>query len=150
MDPAGLRVRKEFDDFPCAHRSWAHDGRCRFVHGYARSFVIDFACDELDPATGFVVDFGQLRDVHALLAAQFDHTTVVAADDPELELFEQLADKGLVDLRVMTHSGMEGAADWVFRHVDELIGLTTGGRVRVVRVEARESTKNAVVLDRAH
>ena len=31
----------------------------------------------------------------------FDHTTVVAKDDPELEMFEGLANKGLIQLRVL-------------------------------------------------
>lgn len=148
LPAACYRVRKEFDDLPCSHRSWAHDGRCRFLHGYERRFTIDFRCDELEPGTGFVVDFGQLREVRELLQRQFDHTTIVSADDPELALFEQLDERGVIDLRVMEHSGMEGAARWVMARVDALIGELTAGRVSVERVEARESRKNALILEK--
>jgi 6-pyruvoyltetrahydropterin/6-carboxytetrahydropterin synthase len=139
-------VRKLFDDLPCTHRSWAHKGKCRFLHGYERSFEIEFVCSEREVATGFVIDFGGLKGVRELLEAQFDHTTIVARDDPDMALFEMFAAKGLVDLRVMDGSGMEAAAGWVMEHTDRLIREATGNRVWVSRVEARESRKNAVVL----
>ncbi|NJC73094.1 6-carboxytetrahydropterin synthase [Planosporangium thailandense] len=143
---ADFRVRKLFDDLPCCHRSWAHGGKCAFLHGYERSFEIEFACAELDPATGFVVDFGDLKEVRRLLSDQFDHTTLVAENDPERELFEQLGRRGVVDLRIMANTGMEGAAEWALEHADRIVRDRTGGRVRVTRVCARESRKNAVTL----
>lgn len=143
---ARYRVTKLFDDLPCCHRSWAHQGRCAFLHGYERSFLIEFACRELEPETGFVVDFSALKAVRAMLAEQFDHTTLIAADDPELPAFRELAARGVVDLRVMAHTGMEGAAHWVYETVDALMRKTTGGRAWVTSVEARENRKNAVTL----
>jgi 6-pyruvoyltetrahydropterin/6-carboxytetrahydropterin synthase len=140
------RVSKLFDDLPCCHRAWAHQGRCAFLHGYERSFVIEFACQELEPGTGFVVDFGALKAVRAALAEQFDHTTLIAADDPELAAFTELAARGVIDLRVMAHTGMEGAARWVYETVDVMMRQATGGRAWVTSVEARESRKNAVTL----
>ncbi len=142
-------MTKVFDDYPCAHRSWAHDGRCRFLHGYERSFTVTFVASELEADTGFVIDFGGLKDVRALLAEQFDHTTVVAIDDPEVVRFQALHDAGILDLRLMHHPGMEGAARWVLERVGQLVCERTAGRVRVTAVEARESRKNAVTA-RAH
>lgn len=144
--PARYTVTKLFDDLPCTHRSWAHSGKCAFLHGYERSFEIEFGCRELEPKTGFVVDFSQLKDVRALLQRQFDHTTLIAADDPQREVFEELGRLGVVDLRIMAHTGMEGAAEWVYDHADRLVRGRTLDRVRVLRVVARESRKNAVVL----
>lgn len=144
--PARFSVVKLFDDLPCSHRSWAHGGKCAFLHGYERCFEIEFGCERLEAGTGFVVDFGELKQVRALLQEQFDHTTLVATDDPELELFEELARREVIDLRVMAHTGMEGAAEWAYEHVDCLIRDATGDRVRVTRVVARESRKNAVVF----
>jgi 6-pyruvoyltetrahydropterin/6-carboxytetrahydropterin synthase len=144
--PARFSVVKLFDDLPCAHRSWAHGGKCAFLHGYERSFEIEFGCSEFEAGTGFVVDFSDLKEVRALIQEQFDHTTLIARDDPERELFERLERAGAMDLRIMDHTGMEGAAQWVYRNVDRLIRERTGGRVRVIRVNARESRKNAVVF----
>jgi 6-pyruvoyltetrahydropterin/6-carboxytetrahydropterin synthase len=146
-DPAAAalyRVTKLFDDLPCCHRSWAHDGKCAFLHGYERSFTVEFAAERLEPGTGFVVDFGALKDVRRMLERQFDHTTLIAADDPELALFEDLHARRLIDLRVMDQPGMEGGARWVFDQTDALVRDRTDGRVHVTRVEARESRKNAV------
>ncbi|MEU6331250.1 6-carboxytetrahydropterin synthase [Streptomyces sp. NPDC047049] len=143
---AGFTVTKLFDDLPCTHRSWAHDGKCAFLHGYERSFEIEFGCTELEPKTGFVVDFGDLKEVRALLQRQFDHTTLIAADDPYRDLFEELGRSGVIDLRIMDHTGMEGAAAWVHDQVNRLVHNRTVGRVCVLRVVARESRKNAVVF----
>ncbi|WAX76553.1 6-pyruvoyl trahydropterin synthase family protein [Streptomyces sp. KMM 9044] len=143
---AAFTVTKLFDDLPCCHRSWAHDGKCRFLHGYERSFEIEFACAELDPTTGFVVDFSALKNVRDLLNRQFDHTTLVAGNDPERPLFEELAARGVIDLRIMEHTGMEGAAAWVMDEAGRLIHEATSGRVWIRRVEARECRKNSVTL----
>lgn len=141
------RVTKRFDDLPYAHRTWSHPGRCRFLHGYACSFVLTFEADELEETTGFVIDLSALKDVRDVLQQQFDHTTVIAADDPELGLFQMLHDRGLLDLRVLPRAGLEGAAAWVLESIGPHIAHRTGGRVRLVSVEARESPKNAVVVD---
>lgn len=141
-----FRVRKLFDDLPCCHRSWANQGNCAFLHGYERRFDIEFCCSSLEPKTGFVVDFGALKVIRDALRQQFDHTTLIAEEDPELPLFKQLASRGVIVLRVMANTGMEGAARWVFDTANRLVSEATGGRVWVTRVEARESRKNAVTL----
>jgi len=41
---------------------------------------------------------------------------------------------------------MEGSAAWVFDTAERIVGLATGGRVWVSRVEAWESRNNAVTL----
>jgi 6-pyruvoyltetrahydropterin/6-carboxytetrahydropterin synthase len=146
---AVFRVRKLFDDLPCCHRSWAHHGKCFFLHGYELTFEIEFSCAEREPRTGFVVDFGALKDIRAALQHQFDHTTLIATDDPQRDLFEQLAEHGVIDLRIMEHTGMEGAAAWVFETADRIVGGATGNRVWVTQVEARECRKNAVTLTAA-
>ncbi|MFD6517041.1 6-pyruvoyl tetrahydropterin synthase family protein [Rhodococcus sp. NPDC060176] len=149
---AAFTVTKFFDDLPCCHRSWAHDGKCRFLHGYERSFEVEFACSALDSVTGFVIDFGALKDVRALLNRQFDHTTLVAENDPDRQLFEELDSRGVIDLRVMKHTGMEGAAAWVTEEAGRLVREASDGRVWICRVTARECRKNSVTLtsDRVH
>ncbi|KDM90808.1 6-carboxytetrahydropterin synthase [Photobacterium galatheae] len=139
-------VTKMFDDLPCSHRAWAQQGKCSFLHGYERVFTIEFGCNELEKDTGFVIDFGAMKTIRALLQDQFDHTTVIAENDPELELFQALSEKQIIDLRVMHHPGMEGAAEWVFHNVDALVKRQTNHRVHVLKVEARESRKNAVTF----
>jgi 6-pyruvoyltetrahydropterin/6-carboxytetrahydropterin synthase len=142
-----MSVVKTFDDLPCVHRAWRHEGRCRLLHGYSRSFDVEFTADELD-ANGFVVDFSALDDVRELLREQFDHTVLVERDDPLFDEFVRLDEAGAARVRVMDHTGMEGAAMWVLDTVDRHMSERSGGRVRVARVVARENAKNAVTVVR--
>jgi 6-pyruvoyltetrahydropterin/6-carboxytetrahydropterin synthase len=140
------QVSKTLSDFPCVHRCWQHTGKCRLLHGYDRSFTLTFEAVELDPVTGFVLDFSDMKDIKQLLDDQFDHTTIVAADDPVLPQLKELAELGVVDLRIMDHPGMEGAAKWTLEQISELLSVKTNGRVSLVAVEARENYKNAATV----
>ena len=105
-----FKSTKRFSNFSCAHRQPAHDGHCQFLHGYSRSFYFVFGADEVDPATHFVMDFSGLKKVKAWLDDTFDHTCLINADDPELELFKQLDERGIIQLR--TRRGKENNAKW--------------------------------------
>jgi 6-pyruvoyl tetrahydropterin synthase len=67
-----------FDNLPCCHRSWANQGKRFFLHGYERTFEVEFACAETEAGTGLVVDSSSLKEVRAALRYQFDHTTLIA------------------------------------------------------------------------
>ncbi|SON59939.1 hypothetical protein MSIMFI_01426 [Mycobacterium simulans] len=143
---ARFHLRKRFGDLPCCHRSWSRQGKRFFLHGYERMFEIEFACAETEPGTGLVLDTHCLKDVRAALRRQFDHTTLIAADDPQLDLFQMLADQGVIDLRIMDSTGMEACAAWVFDTVERIVGKATDGRVWVSRIEARENRNNVITL----
>jgi hypothetical protein len=143
---ARFHMRKIFDGLPCCHRSWANPGKRFFLHGCERTFDVEFACAETEPGTGVVVDGGAVGEIRTALRYQFDHTTLIAGDDPQRDLFELLAERGVVDLRIMENTGMEGSAVWVFDTVERIVGLATGGRVWVSRVEASESRNDVVTL----
>lgn len=145
MQPDRLTVTKTYADLPCSHRAWRHAGHCRFVHGYSRSFTLYFAASEVDEC-GFVVDFGSLKPLKAVLEHLFDHTLLLNADDPELPTFEALHEREVVDLRVLAHCGMEGSARLVWELADALVRQQTGGRAWCFACEARENVKNAVVF----
>ncbi len=143
---ARFHMRKLFDDLPCCHRTWANHGKRFFLHGYERTFEVEFACAETAPGTGLVVESSHLKEIRAALRYQFDHTTLIATDDPQRDLFELLAEQGVIDLRIMDNTGMEGSAAWVFDTAERIVGLATGGRVWVSRIKARESRNNVVTL----
>jgi 6-pyruvoyl-tetrahydropterin synthase len=143
---ARFHMRTLFDDLPCCHRSWANQGKRFFLHGYERTFGIEFACTETEPDSGVVLESGSVKEVRAALRHQFDHTTLIARNDPQRDLFELLAERGVIDLRIMDNTGMEGSAAWVFDTVERIVGLATGGRVWVSRVDASESRNNVVTL----
>jgi 6-pyruvoyltetrahydropterin/6-carboxytetrahydropterin synthase len=137
---------KQFSGYPCCHRQWRHSGHCRFVHGYSRSFTFWFRAHHLDHH-GFVVDFSALGELEQRLAAQFDHTFLVNADDPLLPDWRRLHDYGALDLRVMDNVGMEASAELVWGWANALLREQEGGRACCWRVEARENEKNAACYE---
>jgi len=137
---------KTFSGFPCSHRQWRHQGHCRFVHGYSRSFTVRFRAHRLD-AHGFVVDFSSLAELRERLRRQFDHTFLVNADDPLLSTWQELHAQGALDLRVMENVGMEASARLVWDWANGLLRQRDGGRSCCDRVEARENEANAACFE---
>jgi len=140
-----LRSSKTFANYPCAHRQWRHDGNCRVVHGYSRSFVFWFEAQERTKE-GFVVDFGNLRWLHDRLDAYFDHTLLLCKDDPLLPKFQELEALGACRLVIMPYGvGMEDTAQAIGEWTDSTLRTVTKGRAWVVSVEARENDKNSAI-----
>ena len=133
---------KIFKDYPCCHRQWKAESHCRFIHGYSRQFHFEFSCSHLSKEM-WVVDFGGLKSVGDRLAYLFDHTFLVAEDDPQLGLFEDLDRKGVIQMRVLKDVSMEGTAEFVYRDINPIIGELTGGRAWISKVEVRENEKNS-------
>lgn len=129
----------------CCFRQWrATHSHCRFLHGYALGVRIVFAASTLDERH-WVYNFGGLKWIRNKLVEQFDHTTVIAADDPELALFENLAARNLIQLRIMPAVGCEMFADWIFTQIAPLIQTETAGRVSVKSVEVFEHGANSAL-----
>ncbi len=133
---------KQFQDFPCCHRQWKHEGHCRFVHGYSRSFTFWFSANALD-RHGFVVDFSSLNSLHEKLKKQFDHTFLINRDDPLLPVWENLHEQGALDLRVMENVGMEFTARMVWEWANLILLERDEGRACCSGVEARENQFNS-------
>lgn len=140
-----IKSTKLFTDFPCTHRAWRDEGHCRFVHGYSRSFHFTFVCNQTDK-NGWVMDFSGLKKVRAFLSYWFDHTFLVAEDDPYLELFKSLNDKGLIQLRIMSNPSMEGTANFVLKEAQNIINTIVSGRIVLIeKVEVFENEKNSCI-----
>jgi 6-pyruvoyltetrahydropterin/6-carboxytetrahydropterin synthase len=135
---------KRFTGFPCTHRQWKADSHCRFVHGYSREFYFEFAGSERSKE-GWVVDFGGLKDLKAWLDHWFDHTFLVAQDDPALETFKKLDAEGVIQLRVLENPSMEGTAEFVYKHANEMVKKLTQNRCYITKVEVRENEKNSAI-----
>jgi len=154
--PAGrpvYRSTKTYDHnegLSCCFRQWrATHSHCQLLHGYALAFKFVFATFELDERN-WCFDFGGLKPVRAWLHDMFDHTTLVAEDDPHLPTFRELAGKGLVDLRVLPRVGCEAVAELAFNHVAQFIEQETGGRAWLESVEVREHGGNSAIYERGY
>jgi 6-pyruvoyltetrahydropterin/6-carboxytetrahydropterin synthase len=141
------RSTKSYDHsegLSCCFRQWRADSHCNLVHGYALAFTFVFATHTLDERN-WCFDFGGLKDVRKWLHDTFDHTMLVAADDPHRRTFEALARDGLADLRILPAVGCEATAKYAFDHVAAFVREETGGRVWLESVEVREHGGNSAI-----
>jgi 6-pyruvoyltetrahydropterin/6-carboxytetrahydropterin synthase len=129
----------------CCFRQWrAGHSHCQQLHGYALAFRFVFVTDRLDE-NNWCLDFGGLKEVRAWLHEIFDHTVLVATDDPELSEFERMAERGLMNLRLLPAVGCEEVARYVFAQVGKMVKADTAGRVWVESVEVREHSGNSAI-----
>ena len=142
---------KLFDGYSSVFRQWRADGtHCRFLHGYAISFRVWFEGD-LDHRH-WVFDFGGMKRAKNTIdgmspkeyfAWLLDHTTIVAEDDPRLDLFRLMDDDGIIQLRVIPAVGCERFAEFLYNKINEFLVLETNGRVKATKVEVYEHEKNS-------
>ena len=73
----------------------------------------------------------------------FDHTTCIAADDPELEMFKEMDKRGIIDLRVLENGvGCEKFAELVALYLQDIVHKETDGRASVSKVQCWEHNDN--------
>ena len=75
----------------------------------------------------------------------YDHTMIIAEDDPELATFQDLHEKGLCDLRIVPEASLESSAKSALNKANEILSEMTNGRARCFQVEARENDKNSAI-----
>ncbi len=132
----------------CCFRQWrATQSHCSLVHGYALAFKFVFATHRLDDRN-WCFDFGGLKHVRNWLHDMFDHTMIVAADDPHLELLLGLQTAGLAAVRVLPSVGCEAVAKHVFDYVATYVGNESHDRVWLESVEVREHGGNSAIYER--
>ena len=142
---------KVFDGFSTVFRQWkAEDTHCRFFHGYGISFKIYFE-GELDHRN-WVWDFGGMKRAKTQIDGKspkewmdymFDHTMVIAKDDPFIESLKLMDNAGAAQIRIVEATGAEKFAEYVFNKVNEFVKAETDNRVRVIKVKFMEHGKNA-------
>lgn len=131
--------------FSCAFRQWRAQSHCRLVHGYSLAFTFVFEARELD-CRNWVVDFGGLKPLRAILEDNFDHTTIVAEDDPEIEWFREAGRRGILRLVELPSVGCERCAEMIGKITEQLlVDLGYGDRVRLVSCEVREHGANSAI-----
>lgn len=144
---------KLFDGYSTVFRQHSAVGtHCKYLHGYGVSFRVWFK-GELDEKN-WVWDFGGMKRAKGTIDGKnpkdwldymFDHTTIIAQDDPALEVFKKLDEKGIIQLRVLPNVGAERFAEYLYNKLNEFVKSETNGRVEVSQVEFREHNKNRAI-----
>ena len=142
---------KVFDGFSTVFRQWkATTTHCRFVHGYGISFKVYFEGDLDERNWGW--DFGGMKRAKTLIDGKspkewmdymFDHTLIVAEDDPHLNAFKNMEEAGVAQVRVIPATGAEKFAEYIYTKLNKFVVTETEGRVRVTKVKFMEHGKNA-------
>ena len=152
---------KVFDGFSCCFRQWkATTTHCQYLHGYGVSFKVWFEGDLDERNWGW--DFGGMKRAKTKIDGKspkewmdymFDHTVLVAEDDPQLPYFQQAnnlpkfgeQNKGILQLRIVPATGAEKFAEYIFHKLNPFVQVETNKRVKVKQVEFREHGKNSAI-----
>ena len=149
---------KVIDGFSTCFRQWrAVNSHCSFLHGYSISFRLTFQATTLDNRY-WVQDFGftknsiklnaglphKINTIKDWFAYMFDHTTIIAKDDPGYIKFDIMDSLALIQLRTMDNVGCEAFAKFVFDFIANEI-KSNDNRVTLLSVECMENGKNSAV-----
>jgi 6-pyruvoyltetrahydropterin/6-carboxytetrahydropterin synthase len=151
MKMAKFNSTKLFDGYSTCFRQWrAEDTHCKFLHGYAVSFRVWFEGD-LDQRN-WVFDFGGMKRAKTSISGMspkeyfaflLDHTTIVAQDDPYLANFIQMEKDGIIQLRILSATGCERFAQYLYNIINTFLDEETEGRVKATKVEVYEHERNS-------
>ena len=139
---------KLFDGYSTCFRQWKADhSHWQFLHGYSLEFRVTFQ-GELDERN-WVCDFGSFKKngIKSFLKHTFDHTTIVSKDDPNIDSFIELEEKGVILMRILDHVGCEFFAEYVFKKISLFLQKdpVTRDRVSVKTVECIENKRNSAI-----
>lgn len=147
----------------CCFRQWrATHSHCSLLHGYSIGIKLIFESDTLD-SRNWVMDFGGLKLFKEWADYMFDHTLVIAHDDPERETFEALNsikggfnEQGILDLRIVEGVGCEMFAKICYNKMAELLDemkhnvhsrYPVNSTVRLVSAEVFEHDANSAIYE---
>ena len=141
-----VSTKEYVDAFPVAYRQFKADSHCNLIHGYAFSMKFHFGTNDLD-VRNWVADYGGLKELKEVLQDQFDHTLLVAENDPELEIYKELERRKIAKLTILPKLGCESLADQLYRYVKcvyipDYWGPSEAKRLWCFRVEVRETQSN--------
>ena len=125
----------------CCFRQWrSTHSHCSLLHGYSIGIKLIFESETLDDRN-WVMDFGGLKAFKEWSEYMFDHTLVVAEDDPHLEFFKRMSYLGdpphsgmgvlpngaphergaICDLRIVEAVGCEKFAEVAFKTMQHIL-----------------------------
>jgi len=156
----------------CCFRQWrAIHSHCSTLHGYSIGIRLVFECETLDDKN-WAMDFGGLKEFKAWADHMFDHTLIVAQDDPHLEFFRKMSWMGdlpisgvgsqpelkphergaICDLRVVEGVGCEMFARMCYDKMAELLASGTmrypiNPTVRIKSAEVFEHAGNSAIYE---
>ena len=133
----------------CCFRQWKADSSCKLLHGYALAFKLEFESSNLDHRN-WCVNFGGLKDIKKFLEDKFDHTLLVASDDPKKDIILDL-DRihGIANVIEIDKTGCEAIAKLVFEFTKTwLEKMNYSHDVKLLSVEVSEHEANSAIYSK--
>ena len=75
----------------------------------------------------------------------FDHTMIIAEDDPFIESFKLMDQAGAAQVRILPAVGAEKFAEYIYNKLQEFVNTETEGQVKVVQVQFMENQRNSAI-----
>jgi 6-pyruvoyltetrahydropterin/6-carboxytetrahydropterin synthase len=111
----------------CCFRQWrSTHSHCSLLHGYSIGIKLIFESETLDDRN-WVMDFGGLKAFKEWSEYMFDHTLVIAEDDPHRAMFEKMAELGLqdqggvCDIRIVPAVGCEKFSELAYKKMKNIL-----------------------------
>lgn len=151
----------------CTFRQWrANHSHCSTIHGYSLGFEFVWESEVLDEKN-WCFDFGNMKPIKEWLDYMFDHTFLVAYDDPALEEFVKLekfstllefngkaptsenrfAEGRVLKLRAVPHVGCEMVAKMTFEKANEFLARMKSGELGRYPVNPSVTLKSVKVFE---
>jgi 6-pyruvoyltetrahydropterin/6-carboxytetrahydropterin synthase len=118
----------------CCFRQWrSSHSHCSLLHGYSIGIRLVFESETLDDRN-WVMDFGGLKAFKSWADHMFDHTLIIAKDDPHLPMFLKMAELGLqdqggvCDLRLVEAVGCEKFAELAYNVMNDILQTFQSGQ----------------------
>ena len=132
----------------CCFRQWrSKHSHCSTLHGYSIGIKLIFESETLDDRN-WVMDFGGLKAFKEWSEYMFDHTLVVAEDDPHLEFLKQMNNLGdppasgvgevpkgmphqrgaICDLRIVEAVGCEKFSELAYKTMASILASFQAGK----------------------
>ena len=135
------RVTKNYGHdkgFSCAFRQWSANSHCKNIHGYSLGFKIVLESPTLD-INNWVYDFGNFTFLDKWLTENFDHTLLIAKDDPEFDLLMSLNNR-TAKIIVLEKVSCESFAEMTYKFIEKELANKD---IKVVSVDVSEHGSNA-------
>tara|TARA_B100000886_G_scaffold213103_1_gene147665 strand:- start:3372 stop:3803 length:432 start_codon:yes stop_codon:yes gene_type:complete len=135
------RVTKNYGHdrgFSCAFRQWSANSHCKNIHGYSLGFKIVLESPTLD-INNWVYDFGNFTFLDKWLTDNFDHTLLIAKDDPEFDLLMSLNNR-TAKIIVLEKVSCESFAEMTYKFIEKELA---NKNIKVVSVDVSEHGSNA-------
>lgn len=129
--------------FSCCFRQHKATSHCRLLHGYSLQIKLTFS-SQLDE-NNWVQDFGGLKVVKEYLEGMFDHTLLLAEDDPQAGLIEALHRADVARIVYVTATGCEKFAEMILDHIDMFHKHISA---KLIAVEVSEHAGNSATVVR--